>query len=219
MHTAAYDKYRVSLHELSEAQLNNLQLPQRYLMMRKVVEILFILLGAPLVLPIVILTALAIKFESRGPVLFVQERPGKNGRFFKMYKFRSMKNGIHTNLTAKKDSRITKVGSFIRKYRIDELPQLWNVLTGDMSLIGPRPEPSFISADLEKHIPYYNYRRVVRPGITGLAQVQLGYTETIESTRTKLEHDLYYLFHLSWMIDVYILYKTLWVTLRGAGAQ
>jgi len=214
-------KYRICLDDLEDRSLNCIQVNTSYLKIKLCLELLIILTLLPVIIIVAIVTAIAIKLESSGPVLFVQVRPGKNNVPFKMYKFRSMKVGSDKikMLTAGEDDRITKVGKFIRKYRIDELPQLWNVLSGQMSLIGPRPEPLFLSEEIEKKIPNYSYRRLIAPGITGLAQVELGYTEDIESVSDKLAYDLYYILNLSFLIDLFILLKTVSVVISGKGSR
>src|SRR5690606_31780726 len=152
-------------------------------------------------LPITILTAIAIKLESKGPVFFIQERCGMNGEIFKMIKFRSMYADAekHTGpiWSQKDDPRITKVGRFIRKVRIDEIPQFINVLKGEMSIVGPRPEREFFVEKLSHEIPYYKRRLKVRPGITGWAQVKHKYDETIEDVKIKLRYDLFYIENMS----------------------
>lgn len=214
-------KYRICLDDLKNESLNCIQVNKNYLKVKMCLELVTIIVLLPLIIIIGIIAAIAIKLESSGPVFFVQMRPGKNNVPFKMFKFRSMKVGSDRiqMLTAGQDDRITKVGKFIRKYRIDELPQLWNVFLGQMSLIGPRPEPLFLSKEIESTIPFYSYRRLIAPGITGLAQVELGYTESIESVTDKLGYDLYYIRNLSILIDLFILCKTVWVVISGQGSR
>lgn len=172
--------------------------------------------------PILLLTALAIKMESPGPVIYSQRRVGLQGKVFTVYKLRSMsvdaeKDGAQWAVKA--DPRVTKVGRFIRKTRIDELPQLFNVFIGDMSLIGPRPErPEFVS-ELEAQIPYFYVRHSVKPGITGWAQVLYPYGSSIEDARYKLEYDFYYIKHLSILLELKIFLKTIGVVLFPKGAR
>ncbi len=172
-------------------------------------------------LPITILTAIAIKLESKGPVFFIQERCGMNGEIFKMIKFRSMYADAekHTGpiWSQKDDPRITKVGRFIRKVRIDEIPQFINVLKGEMSIVGPRPEREFFVEKLSHEIPYYKRRLKVRPGITGWAQVKHKYDETIEDVKIKLRYDLFYIENMSLRMDFKILFRTIFVVLFGKG--
>lgn len=164
-----------------------------------------------LTLPLVLLAMALVKLTSRGPALYSQTRLGKNGRPFKIYKIRTMtddaeKNGARWSLPG--DSRVTRIGRWLRKSHIDELPQLWNVLKGDMSLVGPRPErPEFVP-QLEQAIPHYCKRLLVRPGVTGLAQVQLPPDSDLESVRLKLAYDLYYVRCQSFGLDLRICWAT-----------
>jgi sugar transferase (PEP-CTERM system associated) len=172
--------------------------------------------------PILVGVAIAIWLESGSPVLFRQERTGLRGRSFDMLKFRSMFNDAEKGgpqWAAEGDSRITKVGRWIRKYRIDELPQIINVFRGEMSVVGPRPERPHFVAMLEEQIPFYGLRHSVRPGITGWAQVRYQYGGSVEETKTKLEYDLFYIKHLSIMLDLAVLFETLKVMLSGRGAK
>jgi len=175
--------------------------------------------------PFMLLTAFAIKIESRfhGPMFYYQKRTGENGKPFNVIKFRSMrtdaeKDGI-ARWAKKNDSRITRVGSFIRKTRLDELPQIFNVLKGDMSFVGPRPErPEFV-VKLEEKIPYYDERHRVKPGITGWAQVRYPYGSSEEDSSAKLEYDLYYVKNYSLFLDMLILLQTAEVVIWGKGAR
>lgn len=172
-------------------------------------------------LPILLIAAMAIKLESEGPVLFKQERMGQNGKVFNILKYRSMVNNAE-KLTGpvwsqKNDPRITKVGKFVRKVRIDEIPQMVNVLKGEMSLVGPRPERPFFVEKLSQEIPYYKRRLKVRPGITGWAQVKHKYDETIEDVKIKLRYDLFYIENMSIRMDFKILLRTVFVVLFGKG--
>jgi exopolysaccharide biosynthesis polyprenyl glycosylphosphotransferase len=181
------------------------------------------LIGTVLALPVMLVAAIAVRLTSRGPVLFRQTRVGLDGEVFTLYKFRSMYVDAEARTGAvwatKNDPRVTWIGRWLRMLRIDELPQLWNVLRGEMSLVGPRPErPEFVKVLAEK-IPYYRQRHCVKPGITGWAQINHKYGDTIEDTVTKLEYDLYYIKHLSVALDVYIIFHTLKTMLRLRGAQ
>jgi sugar transferase (PEP-CTERM system associated) len=173
--------------------------------------------------PFMLVAAVMIKLEDGGPVLFRQERVGYTGRSFTILKFRSMRvdaerDGI-ARWAAKDDSRITRVGRFLRKTRIDELPQLLNVLKGDMSLVGPRPErPSFVS-DLESQVPFYDIRHSVKPGVTGWAQVRFSYGASIDDARRKLQFDLYYVKNHSLWLDLLVIFETIRVVLLGKGAH
>ncbi len=176
-----------------------------------------------LALPVMLLTALAIKLESAGPVFYRQQRVGLNGKHFDVVKFRSMrtdaeKDGVPRWASAG-DSRITRVGRVIRKLRIDELPQLWSVLSGSMSLVGPRPERPYFVEQLTKEIPFYAVRHSVKPGVTGWAQVSYQYGSSQEDTVQKLQYDLYYVKNHSLFLDLVILFETIGVVLTGKGAQ
>jgi sugar transferase (PEP-CTERM system associated) len=172
--------------------------------------------------PLMVLTAIAIALESGLPVLYCQERVGENGKAFTLCKFRSMrtdaeKEGTPIWATAK-DDRVTRVGRFIRTTRLDELPQIWNVLRGDMSFVGPRPERPFFVAELAKAIPFYQQRHAVKPGLTGWAQVKYRYGASLEDAMEKLRYDLYYIKHLSVFFDLTIVFDTVKVVLFGKGA-
>jgi len=169
------------------------------------------------------LTALAVKFSSPGPILYRQVRVGMDDVPFTVYKFRSMRVDAEAVtgavVASKDDPRATKVGRIIRRLRLDELPQLYNTLKGDMSIVGPRPErPEFVR-DLSQKIPYYRQRHCVRPGITGWAQINFKYGETLEDTMTKLEYDLYYIKNMSLSLDTYIIFHTVKTMLLSRGAQ
>ena len=170
--------------------------------------------------PVALIAAILIKLESKGPIIFKQVRIGENMVPFKVYKFRSMK--IHdpqkyTKYAQDNDNRVTKIGNFMRKTRIDELPQLFCILKGTMSFVGPRPEWDILAKEYEKQIPYYNLRHMIKPGLTGWAQVMYPYGENIEDTKRKLEYDLYYLKHQDLILDVLIILKTVKVILFGKG--
>ncbi|MBF0554989.1 MAG: sugar transferase [Nitrospirae bacterium] len=168
--------------------------------------------------PILLLLALLVKIDSRGPAIFKQKRVGLFGKVFTIYKFRSMRepSGLDENpFTEKNDPRLTRIGKIIRNVRADELPQLWNVLKGDMSLIGPRPEQVEIVKQLNASLPDYHLRHIVKPGITGWAQVKYKYTTTKSDVPQKLQYDFYYIQNMSFKIDLYIMFATLKVVLSG----
>jgi sugar transferase (PEP-CTERM system associated) len=172
--------------------------------------------------PLLILIALGIWLETGSPILFRQERTGLGGRPFQILKFRSMRQNAEEGgpkWAAEDDQRVTRVGKFIRKFRLDELPQLINVFRGEMSLVGPRPERPYFCAMLEQTTPYFILRQSVRPGITGWAQIKYQYGGSIEESKTKLEYDLFYIKHLSLVLDVVILFGTAKVMLSGHGAK
>lgn len=189
---------------------------------KRFVDILVSLLALIICLPIMGVAAAAIWLESGSPILFKQERTGLRGRPFNMLKLRSMFNDAENagpQWAASGDSRITRVGKWIRKFRIDELPQVINVLRGEMSIVGPRPERPHFIAMLEEQIPFYGLRHSVRPGITGWAQVRYQYGASVEETRTKLEYDLFYIKHLSIMLDLAVLFETAKVMICRRGAK
>ncbi|KJY79119.1 UDP-glucose lipid carrier transferase [Vibrio nigripulchritudo] len=213
---------KVQTCHLSENAIGTLNPSPLYSVVKRVWESIIIVLSLPLTLPIMLLTAFLVKIESFGPMLFTQERVGQGGRIFTIYKFRSMTvkpSNSKSKFATEEQYRVTKVGRFIRKTRIDELPQFFNVLKGDMSLIGPRPEQESFVEKFEQEIPFYGYRHKVKPGITGWAQTVQGYTDDTESTREKLAHDLYYIKHLSFWIDMNIVIKTIKTMLTGFGAK
>ncbi len=178
--------------------------------------------GLVLAAPFMLLTAIAVWLESGSPVLYRQERVGDRGRVFTLYKFRSMRQDAEqgTPVWARTvDTRVTRVGRFIRMTRLDELPQLWNVLRGDMSFVGPRPERPFFVAKLGERFSCYDYRHAVKPGITGWAQVRYHYGASMEDALEKLRYDLYYVKHVSVLFDLTILFDTVKVVLLAKGAR
>ena len=213
---------RVKIRHLYENDLGSLLPPAGYMLVKRLLDILCVLAALPFALPLMLLTAIAIRLESAGSVLFVQNRVGQGGREFKIYKFRSMRTDSEQNgaqLAQVGDSRITRVGNFIRKTRLDELPQFFNILKGDMSLIGPRPEQKVFVEQFEKSIPFYQYRHIVKPGLSGWAQVTQGYAGNTDETQVKIEHDFYYIKHFSFSLDVLIMFKTVKIILTGFGAR
>jgi len=191
--------------------------------LKRLLDIAMSIVGLAVTLPVSLVTAIAIKLTSPGPVLFAQERVGHNGKRFKLLKFRSMWENAEAESGPVwadiNDERITPVGRVIRKFRIDEIPQMLNVLRGQMSFAGPRPErPCFVEI-LEKEIPFYSQRLSVKPGITGLAQVRHYYTSSTEETVGKLEYDLYYIKHMSPLLDLMIFVDTVKTVMFGAGAR
>lgn len=171
-------------------------------------------------LPIMAISAIIVKLESPGPVIYSQARVGEKGREFFVHKFRSMRNDAEKDgakWAQENDPRVTKFGNFMRKTRIDELPQILNVLKGEMSFIGPRPERRVFINELEKEIPYYNLRHMVKPGLTGWAQVMYPYGASVEDAKRKLEYDLYYIKNYSLYLDMVIMFMTLKTVLFGKG--
>jgi sugar transferase (PEP-CTERM system associated) len=191
-------------------------------MMKRAIDLALALALAVLALPLMAITAVLVMIEDGRPVLYRQERVGENGRIFTLTKFRSMRKDAEQGgkpIWAKDgDSRITRLGRFIRKTRLDELPQLWNVLRGDMSFVGPRPERQFFVDQLTKEIPFYQQRHVVKPGLTGWAQVKYRYGSSLDDAMEKLRYDLYYIKHLSVIFDLTIVFDTVKVVLFRKGA-
>jgi exopolysaccharide biosynthesis polyprenyl glycosylphosphotransferase len=182
-------------------------------------SVVLLLIVTPLI-PIIIL---AIKLDSRGPVLYRQKRVGLGSKVFYCYKFRTMRQDAEADTGATwatdDDPRITRVGKFLRTTRLDEIPQLWCVLKGDMSFVGPRPErPEFVEW-LAKQIPFYAVRSAVRPGITGWAQIRYKYGNSVEDAKQKLQYDLYYIKNMSVGLDLLIMFQTIKIVLLGRGAQ
>lgn len=217
---------KIEVHELNPSWLlfsEGFRLNGSLLFARRVVSFLLALTGLIICLPLIPLIAAAIKLSSPGPVFYRQKRVGLRGRIFSCCKFRTMKANAEADTgatwAADDDPRITRVGKFLRKVRLDEIPQMWNVLKGEMGFIGPRPErPEFVS-QLSDQIPYYNLRHIIRPGITGWAQIRYKYGNTIEDSRQKLQYDLFYIKNLSIGLDFWVLVQTLKVILLGRGAQ
>jgi sugar transferase (PEP-CTERM system associated) len=190
---------------------------------RELVHRTLALLGLILSLPIAILTAVLIKLESKGAVLYRQERVGKNGKIIKVIKFRSMrsdaeKDGKPVWATAG-DDRVTRIGKIIRKIRVDEIPQFWNIIKGEMSFVGPRPERPHFVAQLAEEIPFYEHRHLVAPGLTGWAQIKYPYGASVHDARQKLQYDLYYIKNQSLALDLVIVFETVKTVLFGKGGR
>jgi sugar transferase (PEP-CTERM system associated) len=227
----AADTYEMAMHRVCSSKIQPSQLifsaqlgPRaQALMLQNAYSLIIGIVGIIVTSPLMLLTALAVKLTSPGPVLYRQKRVGLNGKIFTLYKFRSMYVDAEKRtgpVWAKiDDPRITPVGRWIRQLRLDELPQFWNVVKGDMVIVGPRPErPVFVEA-LSSQIPYYRQRLAVKPGITGWAQINHKYGDTELDAMIKLEYDLYYIKHLSPALDFYIIFHTLKVMLLSRGAQ
>lgn len=197
--------------------------PKILMTARRLLDIFFSFVGLIIVSPLMLLVSILIKLDSRGPVFFKQERVGENNGIFRIYKFRSMRIDAETSTgpvwAEENDPRITRVGRFIRRCRIDEIPQFWNVLKGDMSFIGPRPERPCFVKELTKKIPYYAQRHSIKPGITGWAQVKYRYGSTEEDALEKLKYEIYYIKNLSPFLDLLILFETVKIVLFGKGAR
>lgn len=216
---------RVELEHLSENSFGSLAPRQDYMLAKRVADWLMAALMGIVLLPLLLLVGLLVRLTSAGPALFRQERIGYQGRPFTVFKFRTMRvaaaGGDERDLaiTRDKDDRITPIGRFLRTSRIDELPQLINVLRGEMSWIGPRPEAAVLSRWYEQEIPFYRYRHIVRPGIAGWAQVCQGHVAAVDEVRSKLHYDFYYIKNYSPWIDLLIVVRTIRTMVTGFGAR
>ena len=189
---------------------------------KRLLDLTLALLGLSLSLPVTLITAILIKLESPGPIFYRQERVGERGDVFSIIKFRSMRQDAEKDgavWARQNDTRVTRTGGFIRKVRIDEIPQIWNVIRGQMSFVGPRPErPEFVDQLVQK-LPYYSLRHSAKPGITGWAQVCYPYGASEEDALRKLEYDLYYIKHQSFFIDLLIIFRTVKTVLFQKGSR
>ena len=215
---------RVELEHLSENSFGSLLPARGYFYLKGLADFLFALLLLPFALPVMALVATAILIDSRGPVFFRQRRVGHAGKPISVYKFRTMRAVDVTDerealMTSQKDVRITRVGRALRTLRLDELPQIFNILKWEMSWIGPRPEAELLSGWYTKEIPFYRYRHVVKPGISGWAQVNQGHVATVEDVHRKLQYDFYYIKYFSPWLDVLIVFRTIKTVLTGWGAR
>ena len=213
---------RVSLDYLRSGHLASFRPHPVYMAFKRGIDLLIVLASSPVILPVAGLAALAIKLDSPGPVFFAQSRVGEGGRRFSMVKFRSMHvdaDRAGPRFAGEADDRITRVGHLIRRTRIDELPQFWNVIRGEMSVIGPRPEQVAFVEAFEQSIPFYAYRHLVKPGISGWAQVTHGYAASEDDTRDKLEYDLYYVRYCSIWLDLVTIFRTFRTIVTGDGAR
>jgi sugar transferase (PEP-CTERM system associated) len=194
---------------------------QLKLVFRELIHRLLALVGLLLSLPVAVATAILIKLDSKGPIFYKQERVGKGGRVFRVIKFRSMKTDAEANgmpmWAATNDERTTRVGRVIRKLRIDEVPQFWNILLGEMSFVGPRPERPHFVEQLAREIPYYEHRHLVAPGLTGWAQIKYPYGASVADATQKLQYDLYYIKNQSLTLDMVIVFDTIKTVLFGKG--
>jgi sugar transferase (PEP-CTERM system associated) len=217
---------KLFVRELRPSQLifaDGFHVGRATLVKKRVLDVVLASVGLVLSAPLMLLTAIAIKLDSRGPILYAQERCGAFGQRFTIFKFRSMRVDAEADgrarWAAERDPRVTRVGRFIRKSRLDELPQLWNVLLGEMSLVGPRPERPVFVEELEKQIPYFHQRLFVKPGVTGYAQVRCRYGASTEDQLEKLQYDLFYIKSLSLWFDLSILFDTVKVVLLRIGSR
>jgi exopolysaccharide biosynthesis polyprenyl glycosylphosphotransferase len=213
---------RVDLKNFTFTDLLHVRSSDTYLFVKRVFDavcslLLLFVFSIPMALVVVV-----IKLETTGPAIFAQQRIGLGSVSFTMYKFRSMVTDAErggAQFAARGDKRVTRFGKFIRKYRIDELPQLYNVLRGDMSLIGPRPEQKNLLDELVEEIPLFPFRHSVRPGITGWAQVCQGYAYDVDSSSEKITYDLFYIKNLSFLLDMTIIVRTIRIMLTGFGSR
>ena len=215
---------RVELEHLSENSFGSLLPARGYFHLKAVADFAFALLLLPLLLPLMVVVALAILLDSKGPVLFRQKRVGHAGKAITVYKFRTMRAGEAVDerssaMTKSDDLRITKLGRTLRRLRIDELPQVINILKWEMSWIGPRPEAQVLSVWYTSEIPFYRYRHVVKPGISGWAQVNQGHVAEVKEVHAKLHYDFYYIKYFSPWLDVLIFFRTIKTILTGWGAR
>lgn len=213
---------RVELNAIDQGWLTRSTFQPSYLIWKRLFDVGLTLLLTPVLLPLMAAVALVVLINSGRPVLFWQERVGRDGVPFRLVKFRTMTRNSEQSGPAfaqQGDMRVTPVGAFLRKFRLDELPQFWNVLCGEMSVIGPRPEQWAFASEFEESIPLYGVRHWVRPGITGWAQVHQGYAAGHDETAEKLSYDFYYVKHLSLWTDLRIVYQTIVTILTGFGAR
>lgn len=210
---------RVDVGSFDVTHLNYSPSQMLYARAKRLLDVAAVVVTFPVTGPLALIVALYIFARDGGPVFFVQHRRGLGGEVFRMYKFRTMYNGTQGGATSSDDQRILPGCKFIRRVRLDELPQLWNIMRGDMSLIGPRPEAVDLAKWYSREIPQYPTRLLVQPGLTGWAQVMSGYTSNPDQARVKLSYDLYYIKHLSFDLDLQILFKTVRTVLFGAGAR
>ncbi|ADY27697.1 exopolysaccharide biosynthesis polyprenyl glycosylphosphotransferase (plasmid) [Deinococcus proteolyticus MRP] len=213
---------RVSLDDVDETWVTPAAFQTGYLPWKRFFDVFFTLVSLPVLLPLMAVVAAVVYFNSGRPILFWQERVGRGGQPFQLVKFRTMTRDSERSGPAfakQGDQRITPVGAFLRKFRLDELPQFWNVLRGEMSIIGPRPEQWAFTVEFEESIPMYSSRHWVRPGITGWAQVTQGYTDSVGQITEKLRYDFYYVKHCSLALDLQIVWKTVMTILTGFGSR
>jgi lipopolysaccharide/colanic/teichoic acid biosynthesis glycosyltransferase len=216
---------RVAIEHLSENNLGSLIPGIVYAKVKRFWDFVVTIAALPLLAPFMLLVAIAIRLDSPGPIFFRQERMGFGGRTFRMFKFRSMRaaapdeDARSAAMTRHEDARVTRIGKHLRRYRIDELPQVVNILKGEMSWIGPRPEAVPLSLWYEAELPFYRYRHIVRPGITGWAQVKQGHVAEVGDVLWKLQYDFYYIKNFSFWLDLLIVARTIRTVLSGFGAR
>jgi lipopolysaccharide/colanic/teichoic acid biosynthesis glycosyltransferase len=193
-----------------------------YAPVKRVLDVILVGLSIVVWLPLALIVALIVRMDSDGPILYRQARVGRHGKLFTLTKFRTMVDNAEEEgpqFTLQDDPRITRTGRFLRKSRLDELPQLWGVLRGELSLIGPRPERPVFAEEFSREIPFYEARHLIRPGVTGWAQVNYGYADDQAETIDKLTYDLFYIKHSSFWLDLHIVGRSIWTVLTGFGAR
>ena len=216
---------RVQVRHLSENSFGSLVPARAYSAIKHLGDFVLAVAVLPVLIPVLVLTAIAIRLVDGGPMLFRQRRTGRQGRHFTVFKFRTMKVGDEVEdqrraaMTDDGDVRITRLGGFLRRTRIDELPQVWNILKGEMSWIGPRPEAEVLSVWYTGDIPFYRYRHVVRPGISGWAQVNQGHVAEVDDIHLKLQYDFFYIKSFSPWLDILIVFRTVRTMLTGFGSK
>ncbi|GBF06713.1 putative UDP-glucose lipid carrier transferase [Deinococcus aerius] len=213
---------RVALEHLHTGRMDQTNFDDTYAVLKRLFDIVAVLAALPVLLPLLLVVALLVALDAGRPVLFWQWRVGQHGRPFRIAKFRTMKRDSEKHGAAfaqAGDLRVTRLGGYLRKFRLDELPQFWNVLRGDMSIIGPRPEQQAFVEQFERELHLYPVRHWVKPGITGWAQVTHGYASGADETLEKLRYDLYYIKNFSFWMDARIVAKTLWTICTGFGAR
>ena len=212
----------VDLRRAGDIGMDALQPHRSYMYFKSVIAIAGAVITLPVTLALLGFTCLLIKLDSPGPAFFVQKRMGQHGRIFDCYKLRSMhidSDKTGPGFTMNDDPRVTRVGRVIRKYRLDELPQVFNILKGEMSWIGPRPEALALALDYGQHIPYYAFRHSVKPGISGWAAIRQGNVAEVTEATRKLRHDFFYIKNMSASLDAFIAVKTMWIVITGFGSR
>jgi len=215
---------RVAIDHLNENSFGSLVPARGYFHLKAMIDLITALISLPVALPVMAGIAVAIKLDSPGPVLFRQRRIGRAGSFFPVLKFRTMAHRqadgtLDDVITSDGDARITRIGIRLRRSRLDELPQIFNILAGQMSWIGPRPEAEALSIYYTGEIPFYRYRHVVRPGITGWAQVNQGHVASVDEVHAKLQYDFYYVKYFSAWLDILIVFRTIRTMMTGFGSR
>lgn len=216
---------RVAIEHLSENSFGSLLPNLAYRKMKRGIDLLITLAVLPVLIVPMLIVAILIRLDSKGPIIFSQERMGYRGKPFTVFKFRTMAECVAPEseregyITTDEDQRITRLGRVLRRTRFDELPQMWNIILGEMSWIGPRPEAVALSDWYEQEIPFYSYRHIVRPGISGWAQVNQGHVADLASVHSKLHYDFYYIKNFSGWLDLLILLKTVSTVISGFGAK